>query len=757
MLRVVYLADRGSNVNSQWLNRFFDTNSKTLSHLSCGVLIALSLYVLTPTVTKLIFGSKMFSSSSKRADKYTTGLINNRNDCFANCSVQALASLPGLTSYLNEFLRQVSNAVALINGNPTDKQPPRGNSQFLDNGILTPRVEIENNPIDNHQSLDSGVLTPRLEIKENPIDSHQSLDRLVSNAVRKSKSSGSVSTLQDEATGDHTPALSTAQHSLNNAEESSEETDDETTEPKIPRILMHQSLASMLSQLQETITSSRHISVWPLLHVLEIIFNAKISTGQNDAHELTQVILETLQKENSKLRKFVKSRGVDVSIPELPFGGELADHLVCMKCTNSSKVNVHPFIIYPLTVPHSMSAKLSDMVSDNQTDTIEGYSCLTCKVSTIVNCEKGREARTRSEEENKILKTLEAALPDMSINDELSDELTAYINAYSRDGVVAADLKSTIVKKTVVVESPKTLVMHLSRSMFDGISYQRNSCGVAFDEVLESQEQVIRHNKCVGINPISYKLKAIVAHSGSHSQGHYECYRHKPDFVKDVTTKTVINRSPTIDVSLITPEQSKDTNGAQKQSERTSPQDYIPDSKFTLNAAALPMQSNGSNGSNNDDYVIGGSDSSKVSRKPSAIKKLTGFLSRRGSVTGENDDSSADIQAPASIPRSRAGSIANSDYGRSRAGSVSSTHMRRTTSIESQSSYLNSSESNFGTTSASDADVVPGDSRILKKIKSVVKYPYWHISDAEVKEAKTDQVLGEVRYVYMLYYERLGI
>lgn len=737
MPRVIHiLADPVSNVNSQWLNWFLNSKSKILRQVSYGALVSLSLYVLAPTITKLIFGPKMFSSSSKRADKYTTGLINNRNDCFANCSVQALASLPGLTSYLNEFLHQVSDAVNLLNDDTRDKSPARG-TQFLDHGVLTPKVEMESNPIDSHLSLDA----------------------LVSHGVQKSKSSGSISTLQDESThGEHTPALSTAQHSLDDeGEASSEEGDDETTEPKIPRILMHQSLASMLSQLQETITSSRHISVWPVLHVLEIIFNAKISTGQNDAHELTQVILETLQKENAKLRKFVKNNDINVEIPELPFGGQLADHLVCLKCANSSKVNMHPFIIYPLTVPQAMSAKLSDMVSDNQTDTIEGYSCLTCKVSTIVNFEKGREYEKCTEEEMKILKALQDALPEMAINDELSDELTSYIESYNKDGLVAADLKSTIVKKTVVVESPKTLVMHLSRSMFDGISYTRNSCGVAFDEVLESREQVIRNNKCVGINSVSYKLKAIVAHSGSHSQGHYECYRHKPDFVKDTTTKAVINRSPTIELSLITPEKSKEPNGAQQHSDNISPQDFIPDNNFTLNAAALPTRSNSSssNGNTDDDYVIGGSDGSKPSRKPSAIKKLTGFLSRKGSVSGDREEPPLDIKSPASIARSRAGSIAASDYGRSRAGSISSAQMDRTTSIDSQS-YMNSSESNFGTTSASDADAVPGERRILKKIKSVVKYPYWRISDAEVKEAKLDQVLDEVKYVYMLYYERLA-
>ncbi|QLQ79460.1 hypothetical protein HG537_0C01070 [Torulaspora globosa] len=692
MPRVVYYsAGLGGNVNRKWLDKFVNSNGRVIRWLSYGLLVTLSLYILTPSIVRLVFGPKMFANSSKRSDKYTTGLINNRNDCFANSSVQALASLPRLTSYLNDFLRQVSVVMGL-----------------------------EHEKLNYNHNLDHDILTPKVEVG-NPIDS--SVDRLVSSeiGISKIKSSNSISTLQEESRpGDHTPALSTAQHSL--------EGNDKENEGQMPKILMHQGLARILSQLQETISSSRHISVWPLLHILEIIFNAKISTGQNDAHELTQIILETLQKENLRVKKYVKTNKFDVELPELPFAGELADHLVCLRCTNSSKVNVHPFIIYPLTVPQTMSARISDMVSDNQTNTIEGYSCLTCKVSAIVNNEKARGFENASAEERKILETLQKALPDLSINDELSQDLTSYINSYNKDGVVPANLKSTIVKKTVVVRSPSILVMHLSRSMFDGMSYARNSCGVAFEEILESREQLIRNNKCVGINPISYKLRAVVKHTGSHSQGHYECYRHKPDFVKDITTKAVINRSPVIDTTLI--------NGPpQHQTTNPSPQDFLANNDFSLNSSALPSRSNSE--TTTDDYIIENSDSSKPSRRSSTLQKITGYLSRRGSVSTET---CADT---------------TNDYNRSRASSIASSQMERTVSTDSQSSFVNSSESNVGNTSASDADALPGDKRPLKKIKSVAKYPYWHISDAKVKEAKTDQVLGELRYVYMLYYEQI--
>lgn len=694
----------------------------------------LSLYVLTPTFTRLIFGSTMFSNSSKRSDKYTTGLINNRNDCFANSSVQALASLPKLTSYLNDVLKQACIIKDMLDN---EKQ-----SQ------LTDQVDEEQDIIDH------GLLTPKVELAVNPMDPASSIDRQVDRPlITQVKSTTTISTLQDgSSTAGHTPAMSTAEHSLDENVDEADHSD--STSSAIPTMLMHRGLARIVAQLQETITTSKHITVWPLLRILEIIFNAKISKGQNDAHEITQIILETLQKENLKLQDFAKNHKLAVIIPEFPVKGKIADHLVCLRCQNSSQVNVHPFIIYPLNVPQTFSAKLSDMVSDNQTDTIEGYSCLTCKVSAILANEKNRGFDGCSEEEKNILKTLDGALPNLFINDDISKDLLNYIDSYNKDGCIINDLKSTIVKKTVAVESPQILIMHLSRSMFNGMTYSRNSCAVSFDEILDTKEQIISNNRCVGINHVSYKLKAIVKHAGSHSQGHYECYRHKPDFVKDITAKTVINRSPVIDVNLIDANNptntTQSTDNVNALDNRREKETFL-DSNFSLNSDALrvPLKATGSS---DDDYVIPNNDSSKVSRKPSALQKITGFLSRRSSVSTESDDLPPEVN----VSRSRAGSLAMSQNSRSRAGSIASTSMEKTSSIGSQSSFFSSSEGTLGTTSASEVDGIPGEKKILKKIKSVSKYPYWHLSDAIVKEAKTDEVLSEVRYVYMLYYERMA-
>ncbi|QLG70620.1 hypothetical protein HG535_0A05610 [Zygotorulaspora mrakii] len=764
-------------------------------HLPYWGLTALSVYILAPTFTKLLFGSdEMFSSASKRIDKNTTGLINNRNDCFANSSVQALAALPKLTQYLNELLGSVSLIANMLDNehNDADRGEGDGLHDALVDGhvsnpvdswerdLLTPKVELNRNPIENGVSIDQGLVTPKAEPKENPMENLSSLDGVVEEQIMpRTKSTTTLSTLLNGSKlSERNYALSTAGVSEEQEFNGTEET--KVTKAQIPEMLMHLGLAKILAQLQETVTSSRNISVWPLLRILEIIFNAKISSGQNDAHELTQIILETLQKENTKLDEFAKKHKLAVQIPKVPFQGNVAGHLVCLVCTKSSKVNVHPFNIFPLQVPQAFSAKLSDMVADNQTETIEGYSCLVCKVKAILANEEGRGYKDCLQEELNILRTLKKAVSDLLINDDISEELSSYIDSYNKNGVVAKDIKSTIVKKTAVVDSADILVLHLSRSMFNGMTYSRNSCGVAFDEILECVEQVIENNRCVGIKTVRYKLKAMVKHTGSHSQGHYECYRRKPDFVKDTVSKQVINRSPLINLSLLDTQNTNVSDSFKNQentfvsngsTEGFNQQIQNSLSNFTLNADALPISVK-TNGSSDDDYTISaGGDSNKPSRKPSALKRITGFLSRRSSVSNAADDSNNEAIVPSSVDlsrstnnsfdRSRSSSIVGDEVPRSRAGSVSTSNTGRVrgssiSSVDSQSSYMNSSDANIGSTSASELENnTTGGKRILKKIKSVSKYPFWHISDTTVKEAKANEVLAEMRYVYMLYYERI--
>ncbi|GAV53665.1 hypothetical protein ZYGR_0AK01670 [Zygosaccharomyces rouxii] len=814
MAGVVYLVSRGQeqNVNGQWLDRFIQSNGRGIRYIGYGVLAAVSIYVLVPSISSLIIGKDMFSSHSKRSDRTTTGLINNKNDCFANSSVQALSALPRLTTYLNDILSQASQMVCHLEKDddtseevpkvrepsPAPSAPPSINKSPEELEQQHQEHAHHHNHLTPPQHQTEGA-TPKAELEQNPLDMHvSSMVNMSTNrpGLPELKSTNTITTLKDEEdNGDETPEMS-VKREASGGEDSGDTPVDGSNLPKLP---LHRSLASMLEQLQRPITAPRHLSVWPLLHSLEVIFNARISSGQNDAHELTQVILETLQKENNKVREFVKNRELPINIPEIPFRGKSADHLVCTACRNSSKVRVTQFNMLPLAVPQAISAKLAEMVSDNQVESIEGYSCLTCKVGKILENEKGRDPSRYETTEQNILASLTKAFPNLTINDDLSEDLMNYINGYNRDGLVTSQLKSTIVKKNVVVDTPQVLLIHLSRSMFNGTSYTRNPCAVNFDEILHLQEQVIQNDRCVGINNVTYQLKAIVKHSGSHSQGHYQCYRHKPDLVKDIDTHAVINRTPVIDVNLINihdPQDSKEAAATEMM--EPPPVKQTCDSPSNLSSTSLSGStdlSNTNDQNDSEDYVLDNDDSSKVSRKPSAFRKITNFLSRRSSVsnpsldtpdasesenvsrgrrstasrnTGDrsrtssavrnsNNPRESSVASRQGRSRSRANSTSSVQSPRSRASSVSSDR-----SSSDLSAVTSSESNNYGTTtSASDTDSISGADpmtrkRHLKRIKSVLKYPYWSISDTVVHEAKPEEVLNEHKYVYMLFYERVS-
>lgn len=787
MPRVVYLIspEVQQSVNSQWLNSFIQGNGRGIRYIGYGILTAVSIYILIPSISNLILGKDMFSSHSKRSDKTTTGLVNNRNDCFANSSIQALSALPRLTRYLNDILGQVSQmAFDLDKDHDASKElhkvpepSPAPSAPVASN--KSPE-ELEKEHMDHHHQSNhpyshlqhqSGFATPKIGLDQNPLDVHVSSMGDVPSSrpglpeLKSATTINTITTLKDEEhNDDETPEMSVNQEETNGGDDSGDTPVDGSNLPKLP---MHRSLASMLEQLQRTVTAPRYISIWPLLHSLEVIFNARISSGQNDAHELTQVILETLQKENIRVREFAKKQDIPANIPEIPFRGKVADHLVCTICRNSSKVRVTQFTMLPLTVPQAISAKLADMVSDNQVETIEGYSCLTCKVGRILENEKSRDSSSYETTEQNILASLTRAFPNMTINDDVSEDLMNYINGYNRDGLVTAQLKSTLVKKNVVVDAPQVLLIHLSRSMFNGTNYTRNPCAVNFDELLNLQEQVIQNERCVGINGVTYGLKAIVKHTGSHSQGHYQCYRHKPDFVKDIDTHAVINRTPVIDANLINvhdPQNSKES-AATEMMEAPPPTKPAGESLSNVSSTSLNTSNpppNVKNADDSEDYVLDNDDSQKMSRKPSTFRKITNFLSRRSSVStsdaseSENGGRSRANSVP-SGSRSRANSLSSTQSSRSRANSISSDRS------SSDLSAVTSSESNsYGTsTSASDNDSISGADPMarkknLKKIKSVFKYPYWSISDTVVHEAKPDEVLNETKYVYMLFYERVS-
>jgi ubiquitin carboxyl-terminal hydrolase 16 len=679
------------------------SQSHRLRMLLVASVTAITLYIISPSISWYFTSEeerqRMFSS--RRSDKHTTGLINTRNDCFANSALQAFAALPGLTIYLNDIHKQ--------------------------------RKLLTSLPLPHE------------------------------------------------------------------AEE-------------IPALPLHAALADIAKQLQEPIQTARYISVWPFLQVIEKIFNSKISTNQNDAQELVQLIVETLGNERTKLKKFVKKHSLNVMIPEIPFDGLLADQLTCYSCLNSSRPSFHPFSILSLPVPQERTCTLNDMIKANEVETINGYHCLRCKVKAILQVEnqKLENGVKLNEVEAQLISKLKVMEPNLTINDDLEEPMESFVKNYKFEAFKTENLLSTIVKKTLIVKAPSLLTLHLSRSMFTANHITRNGCRVEFDDILEmnidgvlaqeydSRKKAAKKNEKPLINGdpqeddnatheedddavegydddryepnelkkihskiltehdeesihvedskkhgtehvertssseeqasiesnsddapdeasltsdeetateplnstrgnVRYKMRAMVRHHGTHNAGHYECYRHKPMLLKDPVTGSVINMDPKIQWDEEVNEEDKPLEQPKPQSTKAS---FLASESASRGSETMESDDDGSH-FNKFRSRLG----SLVSRRSSASSSPSGS-GHRSSTLGPShvDDIAEDVQQ-----------LNIHD------------HQRQSTP----------------------------DSKKLKKISSVTKYPFWRISDSNISEVKKSDVLKERCAVYMIYYEMI--
>lgn len=82
-----------------WIKNVTESPTSLIKKVSCGLIIAASLYAIAPSLSALVFGD-----SKQSIGKYTTvGLINRGNDCFITSSLQGLAGIPRFVEYLKRI------------------------------------------------------------------------------------------------------------------------------------------------------------------------------------------------------------------------------------------------------------------------------------------------------------------------------------------------------------------------------------------------------------------------------------------------------------------------------------------------------------------------------------------------------------------------------------------------------------------------------------------------------------------------------
>ena len=371
-------------------------------------------------------------------------------------------------------------------------------------------------------------------------------------------------------------------------------------------------LKVMIDRLNERPIYKKTISAGKFINVLEHAFNTRISKSQQDAQELLQIVAERLSEEyhagKEARKRAKKSQNGDVpsaaeptqvqsdsaqpgpetendttddstnpttsalttqQLPKedlekatdeeedgFPLEGRTEARTECQYCRFVPKPSPTSFVMLNLTVPQKSSTTLNECFDAHfKKEYIEDYICDKCRLEHAVETFTKKLNSTKSEgERTKIEVQLEKLQKALEEDPEKAPE-----------GVELPDTKLApkrkIARHVEITSFPKVLVIHLSRSLFDPRSSStKNLAKVSFPERFPVGGILNRRN---------YKLLSVIAHKGTHNNGHYETFR-RQHLYAPFSTPHVDNSSGPYSASA-TPAQSKSKLQSPKISIETSP------------------------------------------------------------------------------------------------------------------------------------------------------------------------------------------
>jgi ubiquitin carboxyl-terminal hydrolase 16 len=544
-------------------------------------------------------------------------------------------------------------------------------------------------------------------------------------------------------------------------------------------------LKDILDALNERPLYKKIISAGPFVGCLEHAFRQKISRQQQDAQEFLQVVAERLCDEyhaghrartyartspngdiaghsldedtvNRKLNQLVlengehsqgtptiqepdskpsphgdevitgegSSQSVTVSPADeegFPLEGGSESQIECETCGFKPKPTKTTFCSLTLSVPQVSSTSLSSCFDQMfKTETIEGFKCEKCRLVHALATFQEEYKRSNSEAFRK--KTQEAIdTLQSAINKDPEGELPGVELPDSRYAP-----KRKIKKHARITNFPKILAIHLSRSIFDPTkSTMKNSAKVSFPERLPLGPL---------LNQRRYKLLSVVCHKGSHHSGHYESFRRQNVYPPFSTPNTfqvseVYSKPPTPTLSQLSTPQIQAQRKLEESSIETNTLSPTPELLSPMSAESSSSIS-----------YINGRRSGESSRSPQSTTSTS---------SGSNSTATKKVLGPTSAPRD------------SETSSIRSVARSAKDSISSKISSRNrptTGKSDVSPTRPSDSvnEKAPRNSigdMVRSKRKKAPSNRWWRISDEKIKEAKTSDVLGMQKEVYMLFYE----
>ncbi|KAL8825635.1 MAG: hypothetical protein Q9170_007716 [Blastenia crenularia] len=490
-----------------------------------------------------------------------------------------------------------------------------------------------------------------------------------------------------------------------------------------------QGLKSILDQLNERPIYKKAISAQSFIAVLEHAFGSRVSRAQQDAQELLQIVAERLSEEyyagkqarrrNQKTLTKGEEEG-DLKLPLVneetdpvisashlfapgvvndrnaeevengfPLEGQTEARVECQHCHFVPQPTPTNFVMLNLMVPQKGTATLNE--------------CFDAHFKTEY-IDDYKCDRCRLEHAIETLDEEVAFARSTEQKDIIQSKIDRVRKGLETDPekpperVQLPDIKHAPKRKVArhvqITKFPGILVIHLSRSMFDpNSSSQKNSAKLSFPEKLPIGGILNRRN---------YRLLGLITHRGTHNSGHYETFRRQHYYPP--RARPHVKPSPISNSTVAT------TSGTPDLSNQTSPR---------VSGNLSPMI----DGKKGDSNLI---DSSSISSPAAASNSSS---------------------APSTRPTSRSAALDTGSQSPRENKHTSSSHpTNQPTTILSPPIEAKPSSTSFARYSAS-LDL----GRFKRKKKTSDRW--WRISDDNVKECSTLDVLDMQRDVYMLFYE----
>lgn len=249
-----------------------------------------------------------------------------------------------------------------------------------------------------------------------------------------------------------------------------------------------------------------------------------------------------------------------------PLEGLLAQRVGCMKCGWSDGLSLIPFNCLTVPLGSDFEYDIRECLDEYMDlEPIEGVDCAKC---TLLRAQEQLQNLLKQiEEDDRIASTPDSPKLSDALKNSAQERLRAVEEALGENDFAEKTLSSkcqitpknrassTKSRQAVIARSPKCLVVHINRSLFDETTcmLRKNYAAVRFpmtldlndwclgarsasqlNEAIEKwgtnpQESMLpRAGATVDMHGRQYELRAVITHYGLHENGHYICYRKYP-------------------------------------------------------------------------------------------------------------------------------------------------------------------------------------------------------------------------------------